>query len=85
MKIEPDWTYHIHGNEIKDAIGFLDSLDWNLTYQKSGDSWVLFGGDRLIITTETKRELEAFIFGMALGLSVLPDEILEHIRKIIGE
>ena len=85
MKIESKWIYFLHGNDIKDAIGILERLDWNLTYQKSGDSWKLFGGDQLIITTKTESELNAFIFGMALGISVLPDEILDQIRKIIRE
>jgi hypothetical protein len=80
---------HFHNrfpeNDFKSAVTFLDSFDWNLSVHPSGENWVLITGDQLAATFDTQKELEAFVFGLALGFAVLPDEVADHLRKIIGD
>jgi hypothetical protein len=85
MEIEPGWQKRFPRSDIKGAISFLDSLDWYISYHKLEHSWELLSGDKLIISTDTEKESEAFILGMALSLAVLPDEVLNEIRRIIRE
>ena len=86
MKMDKDWLDRIPGNDFPGALSFLgNELGWNLTIHKTNNQWHLFGGDRLIITTETEGELESFVLGMALGLSVLPEHIIQEIQRIIRD
>ena len=71
-------------DQLNEAIRILNSLDWNITLQQDNGEWILFGGDSPIFTAATEQELHTFLFGMAFGLRVLPQEVLDHIRKIIG-
>jgi hypothetical protein len=68
---------------IPDAINFLNSLEWNLMKIEMDEQWILFSGDQIIITAQTEIEVNSFILGMALGLAVLPKEILKKIRNVI--
>lgn len=85
MIIEPEWLEYIPGKDIQGAISFLNSLDWNISFSETAGQRKVFGGDRLLFSSEHEKEVEAFIFGMALGLAVLPDEILDRIREIIRD
>ena len=70
--------------QLDEAVKFLNSLDWNLSFQEKNGEWIIFAGDQRIFTAETEAEFHAFVLGMALGLRVLPKEVLDQIRKIIG-
>jgi len=45
----------------------------------------MYGGNQLLFSSQNEKELEAFIFGLALGFAVLPGEILDRIREIIRD
>ena len=42
-------------------------------------------GDNLIATFDSRKELETFVFGLALGFAVLPDEVIDHRWNEIGD
>jgi hypothetical protein len=57
----------------------------NKTCEQDGQQWLAFAGERLLVATHTKQELEAFIMGMTIGLAVLPKSMLDDIRKLVAE
>lgn len=85
MYIEPGWQDRFPDNDFKGAVSYLDSFDWNLSFHQSMNKWLLIGGDQLIATFNTQEELEAFTFGMAFGFATLPDEVIDHILKVIRD
>ncbi len=85
MIIEPEWLDYIPGKDMQGAISFLNGLGWNISFSESAGQRKVFGGDRLLFSTEYEKEVESFIFGMALGLAVLPDKVIDEIRKIAEE
>lgn len=85
MSINPEWLERIPGNNLDGAISFLDSLDWNITIKKSNEMVRVYAGEPLLYKSSNNQEIEAFIYGMALSLAVLPGEIINRIREIIKE
>jgi hypothetical protein len=83
--IEKEWLKRIPGEDFHGAINFLNSLDWNISFGESTGKRKVFGGDRLLFSAQDDEAVHAFLFGMALGLAVLPDEILDRIREIIKD
>lgn len=83
MKLRQNW--HDLVNNWEGAVQFLDELAWNLSWYEKNNNWTLYGGDQPIAWFDRKEELEAFVLGMAIGLVVLPDEILNQIKKLIEE
>ena len=82
---ESDLLKYVPGGSIEESIEFLDSLYWNIQCRGDDKQWKALAGDRLLVATKTKRELEAFILGMTIALAVLPDSILDDIRKLGAE
>jgi hypothetical protein len=85
MSINSKWLLSIPGHNYNGAISLLNSLDWNISFRKSDREYKVFAGDQLLYKSTYEKEIEAFIFGMALSLSVLPGDILDRIREIIKE
>jgi hypothetical protein len=85
MQIETGWQTRFPENDFEGALSFLNGLDWRLSISSSENRKALFGGDQLIFSCETQNELEAFVLGMALSFSVLPDEIMSKIIKMMHD
>ena len=82
---ESDWLKYVPGGTLEGGIEFLNSLSWNIRWRKDGGQWKAFAGDRLLVAANTKEELEAFILGMTIALAVLPDSMLDDIKKLVAE
>lgn len=85
MSIKSEWLRRIPGEGFIGAVSFLNSLDWNIEITESKNQKKVITGDRLLFSSNNEKEIESFIFGMAIGLAVLPEEVLNHVRKIIKE
>jgi hypothetical protein len=83
--IEQEWLKRIPGEDFHGATNFLNSLDWNISFGESAGKRKVFGGDRLLFSAQKEEAVQAFLFGMAPSLAVLPDEILDRIREIIRD
>ncbi len=82
---ESDWLKYVPGGTLEESIEFLNSLSWHISWGQYGGQWQAFSGERLLVSTHTKQELEAFILGMTIALAVLPGPILDDIRKLVLE
>lgn len=83
IKFADKFSNRISGDKVKESKDFLNSLDWNLFLKKHNDEWEIITGDQHLCSFSTEDEMNAFIIGMALGLSVLPEKIIEDIKKAI--
>jgi hypothetical protein len=70
---------------LEECINFLNNFYWNITWRQDREQWIALSGDRLLVATHTEQELKAFIMGMTIALSVLPDSIINDIRKYFEE
>ena len=62
----------------------VNRFHWNLTVNRSEAEPRLYSGDKVIAEFESEAELEAFVAGMALALSVLPQSVVEEIDHLVG-
>jgi len=63
------------GGNLEGGIQLANRLDWGLSVQKAADHWVILGGDQVLLRTETREALEAFVYGMGLAYAVIPENI----------
>ncbi len=67
------------------AVDILNGLSWNLSWVEQDGRWHLWGGNQKIFIADSEGEFQAFLRGMALGLAVLPESILEQIRRLVDD
>jgi hypothetical protein len=79
------WDSYILGQGMVGSIDFLNQLCWNLTIQHNPERWRLYAGDQVLFEAFSEVELESFIQGMAIALAVLPEKIINEIKKEVCE
>ncbi len=81
MRMSEMWQGSI-GN-YEEAQRIVKDLGWNLSaHPRQNGEWALFGGDHEIATFSNRAEMEAFVTGMGLTIGVLPEDIIQQIRKM---
>jgi hypothetical protein len=82
IKHHSEWLKGNSNRKEFSATEFLNSLDWNLLKRTEGSEFQLWAGDKLLAASDRQEEIDAFELGMATAWGVLPDEILDMIRKV---
>ena len=73
------------GRVLEGGIELANRLDWGLSVQMAGDSYVVSSGDEPILRTETKDALQAFIYGLGLAYAVLPEDLFIRLETALDE
>jgi hypothetical protein len=68
------------GGNLEGGIQLANRLDWGLSVQKAADHWVVLSGDQVLLRTETREALEAFVYGMGLAYAVIPENIFSELE-----
>lgn len=81
---EYSFVTHLPKGTLEGGIELLDSFWWNITCRQVGDTWVVSGGECVFLRTNSREAADSFIYGLALAYSLIPPEVLEHLREVIG-
>lgn len=74
-----------HLERLPAAAEVLNRFHWNASVEHpEGEVW-LRSGERLLARFSSVAELEVFTAGMAVALSVLPEEAVALIDQLVGE
>ncbi len=84
MKLGPKFQNIIPGIDLESVKAYLNKFDWNLSFQESEGQRLVFSGNVLLLSTQEKLEMEAFLVGMAFSLAMLPPEIQGEIKDKFG-
>jgi len=70
-----------HVGSIEKGVELINQFYWNLTVVAGGDQWIVRAGDTPIFRADTHEAVDAFLYGMALGYSIIPGSYVERFRK----
>jgi len=73
------------GENLEGGIELANRLDWGLSVQMAGDSYVVSSGDEPILRTDTKDALQSFIYGLGLAYAVLPESLFNNLVDALEE
>ncbi|MGQ0604220.1 MAG: hypothetical protein ACT4QE_21265 [Anaerolineales bacterium] len=85
IKLGSSWHQNVPARKSLTATDFLNDLHWNLTIHTVNDEYQLWTGDKLLAASDSREEIEAFELGMATALGVLPENVLQAIKKVGAE
>ena len=74
------WLGPIPEQTLEGGIKLLQELKWNLVMNEEEKVWMLRAGHVGLLRTSSRESADAFLYGMALGYSVMPKEILDQLR-----
>jgi hypothetical protein len=77
---------HVPRGTLDGGIELANRLYWNVTWECVDGNWYVWGGDQVILTSDSQDVAEAFLYGLGLPYGVLPEDIfrmLEHEVKVL--
>jgi hypothetical protein len=85
--IKLNWLPNYFNNNLYDGIERINKLKWNLSinYDEDHGIWGVASGEALIFKTDSKEALESFLYGLGLAYNVLPEDVLEQLKKNIED
>ena len=78
--LEMKW-YESHIGTENDAKRYINDFSWNIAWREKDSMWTVWSGDRVILVSDSKEVCEAFIYGMALAYSAIPQDYVEKFKK----
>lgn len=71
-----------HVGTLEDGMKRVNQLHWFLSVITRNEGiWVVKSGESVIFATDSEETLDAFIYGMSLAYSGIPDEQFERLVK----
>lgn len=70
--------------DLATAAEALNRFHWHLTAVKRDDHLALMAGELLMARFDDGKELSAFVAGMALALTLLPEEVVAELDRWAG-
>lgn len=72
-----------HIGSMDNAIELINRFYWNISIVQIGQNWIVKGGEVSIFETDNKDSVDAFIYGMALAYSVIPEPIVKQLKDFL--
>lgn len=74
------WIDHLPNQTLEGGLSLLEELMWNITVRQTDHGWFVNGGHKTLLKTSSRESVDAFLYGMALAYSVMPDSILDRLK-----
>lgn len=69
-----------HIGDLDDSLELINRFHWNIVITQQANQWTVRGGDSVIFRADNYAAVEAFLYGMALACSVVPEASLEQLE-----
>ena len=70
---------------LAEGLARANQLYWNLTWGQVGRNWHVRAGEGTLLRTDSKETMDAFLYGMAVAYSIIPDPTFEQVARDIRE
>lgn len=78
------WLESLHmppTGTLEDGIALANRLEWHIEWAGNDTGWYVYGGEALLLKTDSKEVAEAFLYGLGLAYSVLPDAVFQSLER----
>lgn len=70
-----------HIGSIDEAISLSNKFYWNIEIKQVNNTWMVLGGEKVILQVDNQETLEAFLYGLGLAYSVFSPLEIERFRE----
>lgn len=72
---------HLPEGSLEGGIKLLESFWWHIEIKYLNQQWFVYAGEQRLLETSSKESAEACVYGLALAYSLMPNEVLELLKK----
>jgi hypothetical protein len=70
-----------HLESLDKAQGLANEFLWNISIAKREETWIVYAGDRKLLSSTDRAVVEAFLYGLALAYAVIPEPYYSQLKK----
>jgi len=70
---------------VEEGIERVNQLYWHLSVKQHEQAWFVLAGEVVIYRTDSHESLDAFLYGLAMAYSVVPEELFQQLRVGMSE
>lgn len=80
---ELPWLNQLPNETLEGGIELANQLYWNIVVTKDQQHWYVAAGngESLIFKADSREAVDAFLYGLGLAYSVLPEPAFEQLRQ----
>jgi hypothetical protein len=71
-------------NSLEIWLKRVNELKWNINVRKFQDQWIVCSGDQDVLRTDSYEAVEAFLYGLSLAYTIIPDDMFARFRDEIN-
>ena len=75
-----DWL-ESHIGSIDEAIELIRQFSWHLKVINQDNIWYVLDGEAKIFSSPIRENVDAFLYGLALAYSVIPEPLYNQLKK----
>jgi len=79
--LELSWIDSFPDQSLEEGRKVLDRLHWNIAIKRKDTTWYVHAGHKLLLKTDRKDCVDAFLYGMTLSYLVMPEKILHEFQS----
>ena len=66
---------------IDDGVKLINQFFWYLKIVERGEKWAVYGGEEVLFSADSREAVDAFLYGMALAYSIIPQDYVDRFRE----
>lgn len=79
------WLEVLPEHSLDAAVEFLKGLGWHFQVREVEGFLFVNSGHTVLLKTTSRESVEAFLYGMAISFSTLPEKALQEVRRFVKE
>ncbi len=76
-----EFYYQGRVGSLERAVHLCNLLGWNIKIAEDGGKWTVYTGEKPLFSSESRENIDSFLYGMALAYSAFPQEYIEKFRE----
>ncbi len=79
---EMRWLNHLPGGTLEGGVELANRVYWDISWGECGKQWCVWVGGvekHLLLRTDARESLDAFLYGLGLAYAVLPEDTFDHL------
>jgi hypothetical protein len=79
-----DWLWS-HIGSMEKAVALVNEFCWSISMMEENGVWYVRMKENILFSADSREAVDAFLYGMALSLSGIPEPILTHLRQDVKD
>lgn len=75
------WLDHLPSGTLEGGLERVNGLYWNISVQQGGEKWCVWSGEAPIFCADSQEAIHAFLYGLSLAYSILPEPVFQNMRE----